>query len=761
MADGTISFNTSLDNSQLEKALTATKKKIQSLNETIYKNEQQKLPLINQSKELAAALDTAKQNLFEMQNAPKGKFGADEIKEQKDLVRGLQSEYNQIENRIDSINRANEKANISLELEKEKAGALEIELCKAGTATKEMAGETKKSSAAMDKMEKRAARFSHRMSRIVSGALFFSLISRGLHGMVTWLGNSVKANDEAAASIATLKGALLTLAQPILNVVIPAFITLVNVAARVVSAIASLVSRIFGTTIQKSADAAKSLHNQEKAYGGVGKAAKDASKSIMGFDELNTLQAEPDDSGGGGSGVSASEIKPNFDVGFSDEIQSEMDKITVYVSGALLALGTILAFTGANIPLGIGLMAAGALGLGSVIAVNWNSMDDGLKTAINTVLLTLAAAGLVIGAILAFTSANIPLGIGMMAVGAVALGTAVAVNWDSISPYIAGSLAVLELLLGAALLGIGAVLAFTGVALPLGIAMMAAGAVGLARSQTADWNTLATALQGPIGKVTAIASGALLALGVILVFTGVGIPIGLGMLMAGCAGLCATVTANWDFITEKLSGVWDNVTNWFNTSVAPKLKLEYWKTKLAPIGQACSNMWSGVKETAVSIWDGIVSAILGAVNRIIGGINGMISGVVNGINLVSQALNAIGFDIPGWVPGFGGMRFGFNLHQLSAPQIPYLAQGAVIPPNKEFLAVLGDQSHGTNIEAPLSTIEEAVARVIGNPELLSLLLEQNDLLRQILAKCGITLDGRQLAEAILPHQKNMERARGW
>jgi hypothetical protein len=60
------------------------------------------------------------------------------------------------------------------------------------------------------------------------------------------------------------------------------------------------------------------------------------------------------------------------------------------------------------------------------------------------------------------------------------------------------------------------------------------------------------------------------------------------------------------------------------------------------------------------------------------------------------------------VPLFGGESFGFNLRTISAPKIPYLASGAVIPPNREFLAVLGDQTQGTNIEAPLETILEAM-----------------------------------------------------
>ena len=64
--------------------------------------------------------------------------------------------------------------------------------------------------------------------------------------------------------------------------------------------------------------------------------------------------------------------------------------------------------------------------------------------------------------------------------------------------------------------------------------------------------------------------------------------------------------------------------------------------------------------------------------------------------------------VPSWVPGIGGKKFGINMSTVSAPQIPYLAQGAVLPANKPFLAVVGDQRSGTNIEAPLETIRQAV-----------------------------------------------------
>ena len=99
-------------------------------------------------------------------------------------------------------------------------------------------------------------------------------------------------------------------------------------------------------------------------------------------------------------------------------------------------------------------------------------------------------------------------------------------------------------------------------------------------------------------------------------------------------------------------------------------------------------------------------------NNIIGAFESLVNGIVKGVNIMIRALNKLEFDVPDWVPGIGGKSFGFNIKELRTISIPRLAQGAVIPPNKEFLAMLGDQKHGTNIEAPLDTIKQALAEVL-------------------------------------------------
>ena len=124
--------------------------------------------------------------------------------------------------------------------------------------------------------------------------------------------------------------------------------------------------------------------------------------------------------------------------------------------------------------------------------------------------------------------------------------------------------------------------------------------------------------------------------------------------------------------------------------------------------------WEGVKDIFSGVWKVIVSLTKGFVNSIVDVINAMIRSVVSGLNAVIRVLNKISITIPDWVPEFGGKTFGVNLKEVSAPQIPHLATGAVIPPNHMFAAILGDQRVGTNIEAPEDLIRKIVREETAN-----------------------------------------------
>lgn len=123
--------------------------------------------------------------------------------------------------------------------------------------------------------------------------------------------------------------------------------------------------------------------------------------------------------------------------------------------------------------------------------------------------------------------------------------------------------------------------------------------------------------------------------------------------------------------------------------------------------------WQGVKKIFKGVWDALVDIVKTPINLIIGLINGLTGAVEDALNWIIDGINELSFTTPDWLPGdLGGQTFGFDLSQIDIPEIPKLAQGAVIPPNSEFLAVLGDQKRGTNIEAPLDTITQAVLQAL-------------------------------------------------
>lgn len=171
----------------------------------------------------------------------------------------------------------------------------------------------------------------------------------------------------------------------------------------------------------------------------------------------------------------------------------------------------------------------------------------------------------------------------------------------------------------------------------------------------------------------------------------------------------------WDalWLVVKLIGMqlWEDITQGWNdfwTNIGTALD-----SAAADIQQGWNDAWTAVSDFVSDIWEGITDTIETAINGIIGLVNGMISAIVGGVNGVIGVLNGFGFDVPEWAQDkLGVERVGFNINPITAPQIPYLAQGAVIPANHEFLAVLGDQTNGTNIEAPLATIQQALAEVM-------------------------------------------------
>ena len=170
------------------------------------------------------------------------------------------------------------------------------------------------------------------------------------------------------------------------------------------------------------------------------------------------------------------------------------------------------------------------------------------------------------------------------------------------------------------------------------------------------------------------------------------------------------ITQMWAVVSPVLSALGSHFRSVFSgVSQTVGTAIGYILDMLNGLTGFLSGAFSGNWEKA---WQGAVLFLKSAVNGVITLLNSMISRLVSALNSVASVANRLSFTVPSWVPSLGGKRFGVNLPYVSAPQIPYLAKGAVLPAGKPFLAMVGDQRHGTNIEAPLSTIQEAVALVM-------------------------------------------------
>ena len=424
----------------------------------------------------------------------------------------------------------------------------------------------------------------------------------------------------------------------------------------------------------------------------------------------------------------------------SDEVKGIIGVITGIVSVALLAVGAVLAFTGVNVPLGIALMAGGALTLATAVIPNWSTISDALRGPVGAITALLAGASLVVGAVLAFSGTNLPVGIALMAAGAVGLASVIAVNWNTISDALQGPIGLITGIIGAALLPLGAVLAFSGTNIPLGIGLMVAGAAGLATVVALNWNSIVDAMRGPIGLITGIISGALLVLGLILLFTGAGIPIGLGLMAVGAGGLAAAIAPNWNFLVDKVKDIWADIVSLWNEKIAPVFTKEWWGN----LGKTCMN--------------GLIGGIEAGINWIIGAFENMINWIVDG-------LNSLSFDIPEWL---GGGTFGLNLERVSFNKvsIPRFADGAYdVPSGQMFIArEAGAEMVGTiGRKTAVANNDQIVAGIAGgvasaNEEQNALLREQNSLLRAILEKdSGVYLDGKNLTNSVEKYQRERGR----
>lgn len=507
------------------------------------------------------------------------------------------------------------EAQVRLDVEKETAGNLAQAVLKAAEETGEASRNAEKMNAAVKKAAKSAEAFGKRIKSVVQGALVFTVITQGLSKLRDWLSDVVSANSAASASIAKLKGALLTMVQPLVQIIIPAFIALVKVLTAVVSVIANVVSSLFGSTAKESAGAAKSLNEQKNALQGVGSAAKSAGKQLASFDEINKLSGES-------GGSSSADIAPDFS--FMDSISDRLKNIAKDV--ALIGAGFALWKISEKLPgmLGdIGTKVAGiAIAIGGLLL-----LFDGLKDAWEN-----------------------------------------GVDWGNLT----------EILAGAAAAAFGLYTAFGKVG--AGIALVISGAA-----------MIVTAFKDIISNGANLKNTLLLIAGIVVTglgfffLTGSVIP----LVIAGIAAVVVAVLGLTGNLEEFCQNLKENILGGLIDFITGVFTGDWTKA------------WEGIKKVFKGIWNGIVMILESAVNLIIKGVNWLI-GKLNSLlenSLLAKGLDLIGIEFRG-------------IPQIPEVHIPRLAQGAVIPPNREFMAVLGDQKSGTNIETPLATMVQAFKQAL-------------------------------------------------
>lgn len=514
---------------------------------------------------------------------------------------------------------------------------------------------------------KGARRFGSRLTEILSGALIFNAISSGLRKLTSYFGDALKTNEQYRQSVARLKGALLTAFQPIYEYVVPAIVKLIDFLTIGAQAVARFFASLSGKSVQQMSQNAEAMYNQAKGIEQVGQEAKKAKRELMGFDELNRL-SDPNAVSSGSSATKSDKgtIAPVFGQISGEGITPELENVLDLVKQiglALLAWKISSLFTD-NLSAAAGLGLAVAGAFG--YAVEWmDAFENGI-------------------------------------------------NWDNLG----GMLLNITALVG------GLALAFGPVGAAIGLLITSIGLVVLALKEWIETGELSDeACAALVIGITGIG-------GAIALLTGSWIP----LLVAAVAGLFIGIVKKGDKIKSFLDKLSDWLWNTFGRDWT-ELFGDFLGGIMNDFVESVAFYWGSVRDIFKGIIDfiqgvftgewkqalsGIVQIGKTILNSLIRLINQMLSFVVSRINALFRMLS-FSINLP------NGGSIGLKLPQFTTPQIPYLATGAVIPPNAPFMAVLGDQRHGTNIEAPEDLIRKIVREESGGST------EELAILRAILA----------------------------
>lgn len=697
-ADGGIAIQVRLDTSKASKELNRLEQKILKLQEEVTVGKAKKSALV-------AQLEQANAELTALQAKTKidGKSFVISPEDSK-RISDLKIQIEQTQTAIEQQNKALSDAQLTLEGVKTRYGEVTQQAQALAAAEQETAGGsmqeagehveqtadafaqaqrnaeelndtmdgTQGSASRMEKaamkVQKSMERIAKRIKSLFGQALFFGLISRALSSFRDWLGETIRQNDAATAALSRLKGALLTLAQPILGVVLPAFTALVDALTRIVTMVAEFISILTGTSFSASKDAAKNLNEEKKALDGVGAAAASAEKSMAGFDEINKLTANNASGGGGGA---------------SSGIAAEFDSLTSTLPKWLANLAKALHDFAEDIVIKI-----------RELKFEWDKGNI-LKSKDAWLVMLSGILGAVIGAAFGGLTGGV---IGLLL--GVAIGI-ISVTWmDKLkNPGQAKNIAILVLsgIIGAVLGAMFGGLAGGFIGLLLGVIIgaqfggLAGGVIGLILGVSISLARIAFSDEVSEASRKLAASGLKIIL-TSLIFALIGAACGFGpagAIVGGVIGLVAGTLIQIQAIN-------------FDDSMSEKEKQKA----------------TGILKTVLY---GIIGALIGAA---IGGVFGGIVGGIVGISLgLAIHWSSITYDeVPKRTAGSGfsgGGGFGsrtsraayqsLQVPPVSSVDLPRLASGAVIPPNREFLAVLGDQRQGMNLEAPADMIRQMVA----------------------------------------------------
>ena len=546
--------------------------------------------------------------------------------------------------------------------------------------------------------------------------------------VTTAQGDMARSLDAPANQLRIFQAQLTQASRAIGNIFIPILQKILPIAIavlRVVRELADAIAKLFHfklTEIDYSGvgNLASGAEDAAAGFDDATSAAKELKKSVMGFDELNILNGNTA-SGAGSAGVSGGS---GFDFelpeyGFLNDVSKQADEVTQKLKNALpwiLAIGAGFAAWKLGPKLGLDLQKTIGLAVGIFGALTLvQNILDAIVNGVTEENMT----GMIFGMTLAVTGLYVALGpvaggitaiVSGLAVLAVAFSDAEKNGWNFQNQMlaIAGILA--------AGVGIGIL---TGSWIPLLIGMIAALLFNITTATGHGQELIKgvkKTLQGFIDFFAGIFTGDMerTAKGIEGIFSGLK-----GIIGSVIDGIRDWLNGLLDWIDKKTNGKLKPLITGIKaivTAVFNNIKqtvgnvIDDIKTIFSGLIKFISGVFSGDFDKA---WEGIKDIFKGIWNTIIDLLNGAINIIIKGLNWLIKQMNKISFDVPSWVPYVGGKSIGVNISPISENVLPHLAKGAVIPANDEFLAVLGDQTHGNNIEAPEGLIRKIVREESG------------------------------------------------